>query len=165
MRIKLTTILATCITALAIGSAASHAYAAGRVCASDQDRFAIRTAAVQQQLMVAAYACDAAGSYNKFVVAYRPELQRSDAALKAFFLRHNAKGGVADYHAFKTRLANTSSIEMSRNTQTYCATAMAMYAEALKPGHGKLAAFLDGKSSNWERDYAACDMRTATAGD
>ena len=71
---------------------------------------AIKAAAVQQRLMVAALSCDAAQLYNRFVTSYQRELQASDRALQNFFRRLNGKTGTEDYHAFKTRLANASSM-------------------------------------------------------
>src|SRR4051794_21339419 len=85
---------------------AENAYA-GDQCVRRNERMALKVAALQQQLMVAALSCHAIPLYNRFVISYRRDLQRSDNALKGFFIRH---GSVADYHAFKTRLANNSSL-------------------------------------------------------
>src|SRR5579871_820215 len=79
--------------------------AAAGGCARPEDMTAIKAAAVQQRLMVAALSCDAAQLYNSFVRAYQKELQASDRTLENFFRRLNGRTGTEDYHAFKTRLA------------------------------------------------------------
>jgi len=80
-------------------------------CARPEDMTAVKAAAIQQRLMVAALSCDAAQLYNKFVSTYQKDLQASDRALQNFFRRMNGKSGTEDYHAFKTRLANASSMQ------------------------------------------------------
>src|SRR5579863_3853799 len=80
-------------------------------CARPEDMSAVRTAAIQQRLMVAALSCDAAHLYNNFVSQYQKDLQASDRALQNFFRRLNGRTGTDDYHAFKTRLANASSMQ------------------------------------------------------
>ncbi len=48
---------------------------------------------------------------NGFVLAHQPELIDSDdAPLKAYFVHRDARSGEAAYHAYKTELANTSSL-------------------------------------------------------
>jgi hypothetical protein len=78
-------------------------------CARPQDAMAVRVAALQQEMMVAAYMCHDVAAYNRFVIAHRSELQESDKALMDFFLQQNAPTGVGDYNLFKTELANVSS--------------------------------------------------------
>ena len=74
-------------------------------CVRPQDMTALQTATVQQRFMVAALTCDTAELYNSFVRAYRGDLQKSDVALRAYFVRRDAATGVSDYNAFKTKLA------------------------------------------------------------
>src|SRR6266404_3015293 len=71
-------------------------------CATAADMFAVRAAAVQQKLMVAAIACRATKFYQQFVSDYRQSLIDSDVALQNFFRRLNGQSGTADYHSFKT---------------------------------------------------------------
>ena len=110
----------------------------GERCSASREARALQAAAVQQTLMVAAFTCNDVSLYNRFVMSYQKELQASDEALKAYFVRH---GGIADYHAFKTRLANQSSMASIHDTERYCATADAAYDVALNRG-GSLAEFL-----------------------
>ena len=90
-------------------------------CATQGDMAALRTAALQQELMVAAFSCHAIQQYNHFVLAHRAELIDSDARLKAYFVR--ARGGEAGYHTYKTELANASSLRSIRDTDDFCAGA------------------------------------------
>lgn len=80
-------------------------------CANSNEMRAVRAAAVQQRLMVAAFTCRAIAQYNKFVTAYQTDLQQSDRQLQDFFRRLYGQSGISNYHSFKTRLANTSSIQ------------------------------------------------------
>jgi len=126
---------AAAIAAL-IGSTGS--LMAAPICATQDDMAAFRTAAVQQQLMVAALTCKGTENYNRFVIAYRPELQKSDAALKAFFIR---QGNVAEYDTFKTKLANLSSLSSIANGAGYCRNANAAFDMALN-SRQSLASFV-----------------------
>ena len=51
-------------------------------CARPEDMSAVKTAAIQQRLMVAALSCHAVDLYNKFVTSYQKDLQASDMALQ-----------------------------------------------------------------------------------
>src|SRR5271154_3125382 len=68
---------------------------------------ALKTAAVQQEFMVAGLTCNASAQYNRFVLAWRPDLQKSDADLMNYFKTRD--GGSEDgYDSYKTKLANLS---------------------------------------------------------
>ncbi len=110
-----------------LGASSTAAWAAP--CATAGDIAAFRTAAVQQQLMVAALTCKSVETYNRFVIAYRPELEKSDADLKAYFIRG---GSEADYDSFKTKLANLSSLSTISDRAGYCANAATAFEMALK---------------------------------
>ena len=140
------------------GDAWAAANSAG--CANPEDMFAVRTAAVQQRLMVAAFSCHAADRYNNFVTSYQKDLQASDRALQNFFLRLNAKSGIADYHSFKTRLANTSSIQSFRDTN-YCADAQTTFEAALNK-KGSLSVFISGQTTAVDDAYSPCQVLTAS---
>jgi hypothetical protein len=128
-------------------------------CANPEDMFAVRTAAVQQRLMVAAFSCQAADRYNNFVTSYQKDLQASDRALQNFFLRLNAKSGIADYHSFKTRLANTSSIQSFRDTN-YCADAQTTFDAAFTKR--SLPVFLAGQTTAVDDAFSPCQVLTAS---
>ena len=114
---------------------------AASFCTTPDEMAALRTAAVQQELMVAGLTCQASDAYNRFVLAYRPELQRSDADLKTYFLRREGGRGEAAYDTFKTKLANLSSLSDIADTGGYCANARAAFALALA-SHQSLASFV-----------------------
>jgi hypothetical protein len=112
--------------------------AAAPRCATPTDVAAFRSAAIQQQLMVAALTCHNIDEYNRFVTAYRPQLQRSDNDLKSYFRR---QGSEAAYDTFKTKLANLSSLSNIADSQAYCATAAASF-EAAFSGRQTLDQFV-----------------------
>ena len=51
---------------------------AGAACERPQDAMAIHTAALQQEMMVAALICHQVAAYNEFVVSHQSALQESD---------------------------------------------------------------------------------------
>jgi hypothetical protein len=138
-----TTCATIALCALSI-SLADPALAAG--CASPVEAAALKTAVMQQELMVAALQCREAASYNRFVIAYRPELQDSDAALKAFFVRRGGEHGEAGYDTFKTKAANLSALEQARDAGAFCADAHALFQAALA-NRGSLMSFVETRSS------------------
>ena len=113
--------------------------------------------------MVAALSCNAIPLYNQFVTAYQKDLFASDKALQAYFRRLNAKTGTADYHAFKTRLANNSSRTSIAHMGTYCEKAQAMFQEALAPANRPtLTTFIS--SQPYIVDISSCDPTFRMAG-
>ena len=82
---------------------------------------ALKTAAVQQELMVAGLTCHADAAYNRFVLADQPQLQISDADLMAYF--RNRDGSEAGYDSYKTKLANLAANKSSAPGNSFCAAA------------------------------------------
>src|ERR1700744_2690794 len=124
------TMLKSTATALALFGMMGQALAG--TCARPDEALALKTAAMQQELMVAALYCNDVGLYNRFVVSYQHDLQNSDAALLAFFV--HGHGGATAYHAYKTNLANDFSLSGLHGMQSYCSAANAAFATALNPG-------------------------------
>jgi len=149
--------------ALMLTCLAGNVWAAGAGCARPEDMTAIKAAAVQQRLMVAALSCDAAQRYNSFVTTYQKELQASDRALQNFFRRLNGRTGTEDYHAFKTRLANASSIQSIGNITAYCDGAKEVFAAALDTAKSSLAVFVGRQATSADDAFAPCQFRTASA--
>jgi hypothetical protein len=151
----------TCATIALIAinvSLANTALAAG--CASAADADALKTAVMQQELMVAALQCHEAGAYNRFVLAYRPELQSSDATLKAFFVRRGGEHGEAGYDTFKTKAANLSALEQARDGRSFCADAHALFSATLE-NHGTLASFVETRSATTDVGSICLESRPA----
>ena len=110
-------------------------------CTNSTEWAALRSAAVQQELMVAGLTCQATGAYNRFVMAYRGELQASDADLKAYFIKRNGVArGEAAYDTFKTKLANLSSLSEISNTSGFCASMRAAFAQVGRQSLGEFVA-------------------------
>jgi hypothetical protein len=126
-------------------------------CVTRSEAMALKTAAVQQQLMVAAYQCNGVKSYNSFVRAYQPELRASDAALKAYFVR--SSGSERGYDAYKSKVANVSALSQSQDSNGFCNASHELFAAALS-GRGSLASFVaDAPSPPGYRD--ACIVADA----
>ena len=143
---------------LALSSFIGNAWAED-VCARAQDLTALQVAAVQQELMVAAFTCNDFGLYNTFVITYQKDLQDSDQALQAFFLRLNAATGAAEYHTFKTRLANSYSLRSSGNMRAYCGIAQRAFRAALNEGKKSLAEFVLAQPVSFTANYDSCGER------
>ena len=149
------------LTCMAGNVWAQAASAAG--CVRPEDMTALKAAAVQQKLMVAALSCNAVKLYNDFVKAYQKELQASDRALQNFFRRLSGASGTERYHAYKTRLANSSSMQSIGNMPAYCADAQAAFDASIGGPKTSLAAFISGQSTSVDKEYTPCEVRTAGA--
>ena len=99
-------------------------------CARPPDVTALKTADMQQFLMVAALTCRKVAAYNEFVLSHQGELQESDKALLSFFIAKNAWSGDDEYNAYKTSLANAASLR-SLHDPLFCQNAEAAFAAAL----------------------------------
>lgn len=108
------------------------ATASAGACRQPRAAVAMQTAAVQQQLMVAALSCHQSRLYNAFVIGHRDELRRSDAELRRYF--EHRHGGMPAYHAYKTRLANSASLDSLHDIDGYCADAREVFQAARTPG-------------------------------
>ncbi|MBV9063683.1 MAG: hypothetical protein JOY77_12255 [Alphaproteobacteria bacterium] len=139
------------VIAAAAVFAAAQTGAAADNCVRHRDMMALKVAALQQQLMVAALTCHAVPRYNQFVVGYRKQLFNSDNALKAFFIR---RGSVAGYHAYKTKLANNASLTSIADMDSYCRAAFAAYDSAANAP--SLAAFVDLQPAAVDGDFTSC---------
>jgi hypothetical protein len=152
------TIRAVATTTAALCMLATQAWAG---CTGANDALALKTAAVQQELMVAAFACGDTDGYNRFVTAYQPELQQSDAALLAYFQR---TGSTADYHSYKTSLANDFSLISVRN-DAFCGAANAAFEAALDPSHPALAQIVQDQPVTVNEDGGVCDGVSVASAD
>jgi hypothetical protein len=132
------------------------------ICANPADMYAVRAAAIQQSLMVAALTCHESREYNRFVLRYRSGLQASDHQLERFFQRLYGQSGTARFHSFKTRLANASSLQSIRQGLGYCARARSTFQLAVGDGTKSLTAFLSGRPSEAEEDFSRCAIVTAS---
>lgn len=94
------------------------ALAAGH-CDSAEEAAALHTAALQQEMMVAAFQCADVAAYNDFVLSHRADLQQADRALMAYFQR-TATNPFDAYNLYKTELANASSLRFVQD-RAFCA--------------------------------------------
>jgi hypothetical protein len=154
------TILKTATALLTLSALAGQASAAG-MCANTDEYSALKAAAIQQKLMVAALYCSDVGLYNRFVISYQKELQDSDATLLSYFQR--TKGGAKNYHAYKTSLANGYSLESIHAMQRYCRAADVTFDAALDPGNTSLRNFLAAQSVPEAAAYPVCGTMEARA--
>jgi len=142
---------------LAFSGMAGHALAE-TVCAGAQDLTALQVATLQQELTVAALTCqnDDVSLYNSFVTAYQSDLIASDHALESFFLRRDAINGTADFHTFKTKLANNFSTRHSEDPREFCSKAEAIFHEALTGKKKSLAVFALSQPMEIDASYTVC---------
>lgn len=146
--------------ALAWTMVAAPVFAATQ-CAKDNEVTAIQAASIQQQLMVAALTCHAVANFNAFQIGYGKELRRADADLMKMFKRfYGSRQGEKEYHAFKTRLANDSSMRSIHDNPGYCAAAQNVFTQALVPQKPALAVFVSGVEVQ-ENPFSSCNIRVA----
>ena len=101
---------------------------------------ALKTAAVQQELMVAAFTCGAGARYNRFVADHQLQLRQSDANLMAYFKKRD-HGREAGYDSYKTKAANLSANRSAKDGSLYC-DAIAQDFDAAE--HSTLVDFIAG---------------------
>ena len=147
-------VLRTAVAAIAMCSVSTTAWAQNR-CAAPQELAAIKTAAIQQELMVAALSCNATPRYNQFVTTFQRALQDSDRNLRRYFQRTG--GGTAAYHAFKTRLANAASRRSIAHITNFCNAAEANFVSALDTGSVTLAGFVSTQPPMESANYSVCE--------
>lgn len=131
-------------------------------CALPAEVTAIQASAVQQQLMVAALTCHEITNFNAFQTSFSTELRKSDRQLQSMFRRLFGAGrGTDEYHAFKTRLANDSSIRSIHDNTGYCREAQLVFAAALSPEKPTLANFVSGVTVHEDSPVDSCEIRVA----
>lgn len=103
-------------------------------CMDTAARTALEMRVLQSELMVAALTCGQRSSYNAFVTTFKPYLKLQGGQLKSFFVKaFGPKVGAQMLNQTVTRLANTASQNsLSASTQSYCDSAAARFAVALK---------------------------------
>ena len=146
----------TACATLALLAFANPALAAG--CVTPTEAAALKTAVMQQALMVAAFQCREASAYNGFVTLYRKDLRSSDAVLKSYFVQRGA--GETGYDRFKTRAANLSALEQARRSDAFCADTHALYAAVLAH-RGSLSSFVDSLPAVPNMGNACIEARSA----
>jgi hypothetical protein len=148
--------------ALAVLAAGSTALAGPLKCARPDEVTAIQAAAIQQELMVAALTCNEVTRFNAFQTGYSKELRGSDGTLQKMFQRlYGGRQGQSEYHAFKTRLANNSSIRSIHSNPDYCREASQVFAAALGPERPTLAGFVSGIEVTSESPIDSCQISVA----
>lgn len=148
--------------ALAVLMAGSAAWGASK-CAKPDEVTAIQVASIQQELMVAALTCNEVPNFNAFQTGYAPELRASDGQLQRMFHRlYGFRRGEGEYHAFKTRLANNSSMRSIRNNPDFCKEAHQVFAAALVPSRPTLTVFVSGVQVYDQGPVDSCQIRVAT---
>jgi hypothetical protein len=150
------------VVALAVLAAGSTAWAGPLKCARADEISAIQAAAIQQELMVAALTCNEIPRFNAFQTGYSRELRASDAALQRMFVRlYGGRQGQSEYHAFKTRLANNSSIRSIHGITDFCHDASEVFAAALGSERPSLTAFVSGIEVSDPSPVNSCEITVA----
>jgi len=131
-------------------------------CVRTEETLAVQTATLKQRLMIAGFVCKAADPYNKFIVAYREDLQESDRALLNLFRRLQGPAGERGYDSFKTRVANISMHDSAGDPAGYCANADATFREAMAVPRKPLRTFIAGQTIKFEEGFAPCELVAST---
>ncbi len=97
------------MSAVIAASLLSGQVAGAEHCATAVDRGAFDIAGLKSELMVVALACDMRDQYNTFVQHFRPDLQREERALNAWFARSYGRHARQQHDDYITTLANAQS--------------------------------------------------------
>lgn len=150
------------VIAFAVVVAGFQSSAGSLKCAHPDEVSAIQAAAIQQELMVAALTCNQITNFNAFQTGYSKELRASDGRLQKMFQRlYGFRQGQGEYHAFKTRLANDSSIRSIHSNPDFCREAGQVFAAALGPERPSLAAFVSGIEVSEQSPVNSCEITVA----
>jgi hypothetical protein len=144
--------------ALATVALTTQAFASG-VCSRAEETAGVKAEILQQQLMVAAYSCHLEGSYNAFVVNYRPSLIAADGAAQSLFQRASARGA-DEYQTFKTRMANDFSMDY-QNQDGFCDNAQDMFQTAAEHRGESLSSLMAALSFDGATPFDQCTTREA----
>ena len=153
-------ICALAVAAVPAGAATRHRHSTQ--CAQPVEVTAIAATSIQQELMVAALTCNEVTRFNRFQTDFGPELRESDRNLMRMFKRLYGGRGEAEYHAFKTRLANNSEMRSIHGNADFCTAASLVFAAALAPAKPALADFVSGVTVEDPSPVGSCQM-TVTA--
>lgn len=128
-------------------------------CAAPAEVTAIAATSIQQELMVAALTCNQIANFNAFQTNFGPELRTSDRTLMHMFLRLYGGRGEAEYHAFKTRLANNSEMRSIHGNQDFCTAAGLVFSAALATTKPSLSDFVSGVQVEDPSPVNSCQMQ------
>ena len=146
----------TCAVVLTLGT---NAIAAPR-CAKPDEVTAIQASMIQQELMVAASPATRWSISTRSRPISAPSCGQSDAALARMFMRlYGARRGEAEYHSFKTRLANHSSIRSIHDNVGYCHEAATVFGAALTTDKPSLGSFVAGVQVVEAYPVDSCEVR------
>src|SRR5258708_15588521 len=130
-------------------------------CASSTEVTAIAATSIQQELMVAALTCNQVPNFNAFQTSFGPELRASDRSLLRMFQRLYGARGSAEYHGFKTRLANDSEIRSIHGNSDFCTAASLVFSAALASTKPSLSDLLSGVHVAAPSPVNSCQMEVA----
>src|SRR5215472_3563168 len=128
-------------------------------CAAPAEVTAIAATSIQQELMVAALTCNQITNFNAFQTNFGVELRASDHTLMQMFRRLYGGRGEAEYHAFKTRLANNSEMRSIHGNQDFCTAAGLVFGAALAATKPTLSDFVSGVQVADPSPVNSCQMQ------
>ena len=105
-------------------------------------------------------------SMARFQKTFQKEMRRSDAVLKAMFIRMNGgRAGEAAYDSFKTRAINHAEQRRIKPGAhaNFCKTADVVFAAALAPDKPVLEDFVSGVPVNEASPIDSCQIKVAVA--
>ena len=130
-------------------------------CATASEQAALRSRAVQTDLMLAALNCDERARYNLFVQEFGQPLAVQGAGMKAYFQRAHGAAAIEEMNAFVTCLANMASQRYIEEPGKFCAAAKEQLTELLAMKPADYPAFVARQVVAPSPDVKACP-KTAT---
>jgi len=111
-------------------------------CATPKEEAALRTRAVQTDLMMAALSCGERERYNSFVAMFRQSLGREGGNFKSYFQSRYGARATTQLNSYVTQLANLASQRYSREPGEFCAVTKNQLSELLTLKTAEFAAFI-----------------------
>jgi hypothetical protein len=150
--VRLTILAAT--LALAASSVAQAA-----VCVRPGDELALKSKALQSELMVSALACEEAARYNAWVRRFETEIAANGVVLKRIF--RQAYGTAADKRLgqFVTALANEAATRSAVEKAQFCGNTARVLDRVLVMSGAEFLEYVAGPDFAGRHDFAECGAR------
>ena len=136
----------------------SHAAGpAGDPCAFASDRTAFDIEGLKSQLMVTALACKQQDKYNEFMIRYKPDVAREEAALGGYFKRAYGRQYQKAYDDYISNLANVQEQDGLKAGTSFCENLTDLFDEVMSlHDSSELHDFANSKAIVQPVDFRTC---------
>jgi hypothetical protein len=157
MKTLSTVLTASCLILCSLTSHASD-------CASDKEKTALDSRALQSQLMVAALSCRTPDNYNSFMIKFKPELAAQNEVLEDYFShKYSGKQSTGKLNQFMTALANEASKRSLKiDSKEFCQTTAKLFDKVMDSKPSKLYKIAAEKQFSSLHGIKGCNILSAS---